>query len=151
MVDGSRAPRWRDIDILTVLVLYALGLLIFFSVQSLLLGSAPFDQIQKNTVRFLLEEFLDACLLAFLPIFFVVKVYGAELREIGLSSVQLLRQAVVGAASGLLLYGAVAIVEWITESAFGVRVSPPYLEILEGTSSFTPSLPIYLSIVLLPP
>jgi len=151
MGDREASGKWRDVDIFVVLVLYATFLVAFLYTQSFFFGSSSLDDSNKQPLLFVFEEVVDAALLALVPIYFVRKVYGGRISDVGLTARRPMADALFGFAIGVLLFGVAGVSAMAIESAFGVVGAHPYLEILDKTTSATMRLVVYASILVLAP
>ena len=146
-----KLSNWRIRDIFYVLVLYFIVFSIFLFVEAKLFGEGVLNNTDISLKLFLLEDIVDNLILFLLPIFFVTKVYKANINEIGFTLQDLKRNSGLGFIVGVSLWIAASILDFAIESIWGVSPIHPYIQQLEGADTLISYFAILISIILLAP
>lgn len=151
MGENPRHLPWRVTDVFIVLAAYALLLYVFLHLRVQLFGSIANTDPDRKPGAFLFDEIVDAGILTTLPLFFVTRVYGGKISEIGITLDNVLRNVILGAAAGVLLFGAASGYDIVLSVVFGVADEHPYHEMFRRSSSPAGSGAILFTLLVLGP
>jgi len=136
--------------VFALLVVYIASSFFFSYLKAILFGPISSKGPDYQPVLFILGEVVDAALVALLPVFLVVRIYGRSVRDIGFVLAGARSNLAGGLAVGLALATVAAIYDAIL-GMFGVINGHPYLELLDHTYTLGGYCAILTSVLLLGP
>jgi len=152
MADGQTNRQiWRVRDVFYILLLYFVILSIFLFIEAKLFGKGVLEDTNLSPGMLILEDFVDAIIFTFLPVLFVIKLYGSNLEEIGISFRKFAKNLLSGLIFGALLWVGVSICDMIAKNIFGEFPVHPYIRKLEMSDSPMTYFAVLTSIIILGP
>lgn len=151
MMSKDMNNNWRVRNILYILVMYFILLLIFFYFQNKVFGEEVIDGKKINIYILIIEEIIDALFLSILPIIYVVKLYGADIKEIGLTLNKYGKNIIIGIIGGIVLWIICSLVNEVVKIFAGSIPVHPYIQKLNISKSSSIKYIILFSLVLLTP
>jgi len=142
---------WRARDVFYILLLYFVILSIFLFIEAKVFGKGVLEDTNLSPAMLILEDFVDAIIFTFLPVLFVIKLYGSNLEEIGISFRKFAKNLLSGLMFGALLWVGISICDMIAKNIFGEFPAHPYIRKLEMSDSPMTYFAVLTSIIILGP
>lgn len=143
--------RWRVIDIVVVLGMYAVVMTIFYAVVSSIVGPDGLDELNLLPSFLLLEGLVESTIFVFIPILVVTRIYNVHIREIGLENIISSTTLWVGLVSGIVLWILASLADLLVENVFGTGPNHPDLEKLKSAGGTVEYVVFLIPILILTP
>ncbi len=150
-INANLKSSWYARDVFYIFLLYFLIYSFFLYLEAKIFGEWVLEDKNLPSSFLFFEDTIDAIIITILPIFFVTKVYTANLQEIGLTLKDFKKNLFAGLIVSFFLWVVLSICDIGIESLWGKGPDHPYIQKLETSNNLISYLAVMSSIAILAP